>query len=128
MAGYGQHFRGRPVLYKPTDFGREQSRCQTNVLGETKTDEKVIKRIQKRLASCEEEKSVKYESRNTNSTQKRQEKVTATTKGSSDEDSSCIQVQNGRSNTTKWEDKTPNGVSDKDLGKNSCNNLWQSNK
>lgn len=117
MAGYGQHFRGRPVLYKPTDFGREQSRSQTNVLGETKTDEKVIKRIQKRLASCEEQKSVKCESRNTNSTQKRQEKVTATTKGSSDEDSSCTQVQNGRSNSTKWEDKTPNGVSDKDLGK-----------
>ena len=117
MAGYGQHSRGKPVLYKPTDFGREQSRSQTNTLGEAKTDEKVIKRIQKRLASCEEEKSVKCESRNTNLTLKRPDKVTIATKRSIDEDSSCIQVETGRSNSTNWEDKTPNGVSDKDLGK-----------
>ena len=117
MAGYGQHFRGRPILYKPTDFGREQSRSQTNTLGEAKTDEKVIKRIQKRLASCEEEKSVKCESRNINSTLKRPEKVTSTTERSIDKDSSCLQFEIGRSNSTNWDDKTPSGVSDKDLGK-----------
>jgi len=101
MSSYSQASRGRPALYKPTDFGRDQTRVQVNVPKEVKTDEKVVKKIQKRPSVPSEEKPTSKVEGAT--------PVTAILKP--------ITSSASASDSKKPVDETPTGVSQRDLDK-----------